>query len=946
MIFKIIADRIVKPDYYFVFPSQAAAVQWSRKICVHGPLRSVAEDRFMAWDRFKESVLCRSRESRPASSLVRKLFAHSLVRANAEQPFLSAVIPPEFAADGAVFSNYLASLLPLLAYWEAAVEKGSYQKDEEDRDLGLVKTKYAHFLRQHRLFEPAWEHASAEGVAAALKEAGRRYLVFFPEALSDFLEYKKLLDCPEVELILADKNAAFCREHCSGGEDSLYFFNSSREEIKAVVERLLDLRRGGIPFEDMAVSLGDFNSMEPYFTRECFLRGIPFYSHMGRPLGEYPAGRLFSLLNKCIVNDFSFDALKTLLLDTSIPWRFSQKNTALVDFGILNHCVSSYRNSSGKTVDSWNEALEKNGREPGLREYYNTLREKTAALGGAKSFLQLRDAYFAFRGLLNMDDCGEESDAVLAREIAELSLLVQTETQYPDLAPPNPLAFFCSHLDEKNYVYNRRAGGVNIFDYRVAAGTPFRCHFVLNASQAAVTVQYRPLPFLSQDKRELLGIKDSDESAAMLSLYHLAPYTDYSCLTWTSASERTFSGWAIPHSTLALKQSSVEHGQTEKEPDPYRAEKNWRSGGQLPAFLYPLQKSGFSAWTEILLARENGAEHSGGGTISAAVRAELKSRVWNRGYKEAAAGLPLSVSATDLGEFFSCPLSWLYKRIFGLEPYKLDAAMLDDESRGLLYHDILRLLFTRIKERGVFKKSSLGEYVKWAGECTALVLRTSRELRGQLLYPLIPSLSASMTRRLRALLATEARYLNGYEVLSLEEEYSFLYREGILLKGRIDRVSRSDRGPLIIDYKTSKTPSLKNCRAGSEDSPLDYQMPMYIKLYEQASGERVTQALYANITKHKLSAVIGTLEGTKNQINRDEYDGTMEALDRAIDCFAARLEALDFTPEIVKKICANCSFKTICRSLYDLNPGPEGQNKNPVKSGFASADEEEEEDND
>ncbi|MDR2182030.1 MAG: PD-(D/E)XK nuclease family protein, partial [Treponema sp.] len=404
-----------------------------------------------------------------------------------------------------------------------------------------------------------------------------------------------------------------------------------------------------------------------------------------------------------------------------------------------------------------------------------------------------------------------------------------------------------------------------------------------------------------------------------------------------------------PHSGCALAEAETSaasaDGRSTGDPDPYLAEKRWRAGGPLPRMLFSPQKKGFAAWAGVLL---DPAAKSGGHT---GLPAELKHRVWNRGRAESAAG-ELSVSATDLTEFFTCPVSWLYKRVFGLEEYKLDAALLDDESRGLLYHDILCRLFGRIKKRDrVFQKTRLNEYGAWAEECTETVLRTSTALRSPLVYPLLSPLAASMAGRIKALLKTEARYFSNCEVSALEADYSFVRRgsggRDVRLKGRIDRVSHSAEGPLIIDYKTGSPPPLAQCRVqaprpSSGGKSLDFQIPMYIRLYEEASGERVERAFFISINKNNVSAVVGKLAGKRSPLSRGEYQATMDVLEKSIDEFIRALETLNFTPAYIpQKVCAGCPFKTICRSLYALNPRPDPYRRTGAVHDRSEEDEDE-----
>jgi hypothetical protein len=569
----------------------------------------------------------------------------------------------------------------------------------------------------------------------------------------------------------------------------------------------------------MAVSLPGFNDVEPYLLRELSLYDVPYTRRAGKSLGGFGVGRLFSLVKECASSSFSFDSLKALLFNASIPWKNPALNRDLVSFGINNHCVLSFtekNHASGatRTVDVWEEAF-KNAGGVELEQFYLLLKQRVSGMAEAKTFAAIRKNYFAFTGLLDMEKCPPESGAVLARCIEELSVLADLEKAYQfwdDEPAFSAFDFFVSHLDGKKYVAAPSGGGVNIYEYPVAAGAPFAYHFVLNAAQNAATVQYRPLKFLRQDKRNRLGLEDRDVSAPLFRLFR---GVSRSPETWFSAAEKSFSGWAIPHSFFAAaKKPPVESPADKQDQGFFLDEKSWwaEQNGAFPRMLFPVQKNGFKRWSGTLLAAPAGTNKAGLRCAEGPARAALTKRIADRKGAE-----EVSVSATDLTEFFTCPELWLFERIFGLATYTIDAAMLDDRSLGNIYHAILRKLFAKIQEEdGAFQSAKLELYREWTREMSLQVIRGDKEFRGLLAWPLLENLAGTMARRISAMLATEATYFPGLTVELLEEKLSFTTNstttEGrIRFTGMLDRVSVSAQGAVIIDYKTGAAPALKDC---------------------------------------------------------------------------------------------------------------------------------------
>ena len=923
-VIKTIREHIANNDIRFVFPSQVASDQWAQKTCSLGIVRSVAKKRFIAWDDFKIEVIKENVENRePVTSEMRRLFSDSLVRRNSEEVFFKSVIPPLYAKGGAVFVSFISRLLPSLAYWEKLVNESNVAVDTEDEDFKIIKNEYSAFLNRYNLFEPAWEEIK-------MAKLEFRYVIFFPELIEDFAEYDALLKGPQFIRIGA--------ETVSDGACECVLFNSAREEIRSAVmelERIHD--EEGVPYEDMAVSVPELEKMEPYLTREFNLRHIPFVRRAGKKLGEKGAGRLFLLVNECASSQFSFNSLKALLLNDHIPWNEKDKNLSLIRFGIKYNCVSSYV-QDGKNIDIWeeafNQAYKNDGRE--LQTYYRELKRHILSLAGAKSFSDIQKYYFAFRGeasrqgLLDMGKISEEDNAVLGRCIKELNFLIELEEKLndPTFVPASPLAFFINCLEEIEYVRADQGRGINIYEWRVASASPFRCHFVLNASQSASSVLYQPMKFLRQDKRKALALDDSDATGAFFKLYNTGEDNPYKCRSRISASTLSFSGWAIPHSFFSQSKIIKALTASTSKEDSYREERRFWKERQFDSTdagfqkIYYFQKSSFDIWKNTLIQKDNDFSFFYSPVNANHIKELLLKTILDKdGY--------LNVTATkDLNVYYACSLFWLYARVFEAEKFSLEVMLLDDTSLGLVYHKILEKLFTKIKnDDDIFQSRHLDTYKKWLPEITREHIKNESAFRGPLAVPLVSPQAAGMSKKIAAILDLEAKFYDGYRVAELELPVTFKTEE-LFIKGIIDRVSVSPEGEiLIIDYKTSDLPDQTKIEDLKEHPLSEFQMPLYVKLFEEKSNANtisstcVNQAVFYSINKRKIKNEIGDHTRKRAKAHsRKDYEVILEAADKQIEEFKQKVKSLDFIPSDINiKKCQGCIYKTVCRTTFFLN---------------------------
>ena len=923
----VLKKYIDNQNFRFVFPSQTAAGLWAQKVCTLGIARSVASRRFLAWDRFKEEVVENNKkESSPSNNIIRRIFAQSLIRKNYEKItrgsdgyILSEIIPPQFAEGGNIFASGIAAFLPSLSSWEKSIDKAMGQHaleiDPVEHDLYFIKKEYAEFLDRYNLFEPSWEEITLGTMEEIPNDISIEisYVLFFPELIEDFFEYDSILTEPRFIKIGADRVPM---------SNVLQLYGSAREEILSAALEIRKLHDEGIPYEEMAVSVPELEDIAPHLLRELELNEIPFIKRAGTKLGKTGVGHFFNLVNNCASTGFSFKSLKALILNNHIPWKEREKNSELIKFGIKYNCISPYI-QDGKQTDIWEEAFKQaSPREISLQNYYESLKKGILKITQAKNFLEIRKKYFEFKNIfLDMENITADDNAILARCIEELSSLIEIDEFLNDtsLVPSSPLAFFLECLDEKEYVKANQKSGVNIFKWRVAAASPFSAHFVLNATQSASTVLYQPMKFLRQDKRLRLGMEDRDASAAFFCL-------SQNGVTRFSSSTQAYTGWAIPHSFFA--QGKINEAPF-TPPSPYREERLfWQdssgAGSSALLKLYPLQKKSFNKWISSIKLKQNYFSLFNYSFIVKKKSEEIIELLVNSIPRK---DEKLRVSpALDLNVFYECPVKWLYRRIFKLDEYSLDAVLLDDISLGLLYHKILQNLFEKIKtEDKIFSLNRINEYKIWAREITKNGIESEPAFKGPLAVPLVMPQAVGMAKRICALLELEAKYFDGYEVFELEFPVS-METEDLFINGVIDRVSLSPDGEAVIfDYKSSYLPGQTGIEKIRNGMYLEeFQMPLYVKLYEGdnitgINNIKVNSACFYSIKDKKIRAAMGDgRTGSKNkEPKRDEYNDVLIALDEQIENFERQVKNLNFTPwDLRMADCAKCKYKPVCRSLY------------------------------
>lgn len=940
---KVLKANIKNLDTVFIFPTQTAADLWADRIISVSDVKAVAMERFVAWDDFKgDSVRSTQQNKKAIPSTLRTFFASKLISENAENPFFKDIIVPKYAKKAAGFEGWIESLLPALSMWKTFFDNSGKKPDSEDEDLLLIYERYKSFLDAHNLFDPAWE-------TPPFKSDGKKYIIFYPEILSDWFEYEKILKAsPDITLVNLPENPI--------DENGVVLtFSDSRSEIKNAARYIRSLHEEKkIAWNEICVSIPDMESYGNYVDRELDLFEIPHVMRYAKPLSSSGAANVFAQIQNCYETDFSFESVKNLLLNTELPWKEKEAFSQLIAFGQKNNCICSFI-ENGKKVDIWEESFKRSNLEERARNVYDKLKTNVTNLVNAESFENIRKHYFDFREtFFNMEECSEKANRIISRCISELAGLVDLEKEYPDCKISSPYSFFVRFLGEKKYLEQTDQSGVQVFPYKLAAVAPFSAQVVLDASQASLAVVYKPLSFLREDKRVALLNADDFNATEQ----HIALYQQNSILenAWFSSGNKTFSGYAQPASSLKEvkfyndKKNDDEFAKNylktiSVSDDFYNDEKSWyEERSDFPNKITQISKLSNETWRENYKDKKLSRE-----TDSALNLITEKAKLRH------SKGEKLKISSTQLNQFMSCKRKNLLKGVVNLQEQNNEAQIIDEYAIGNLYHKVMEVYLKSLRAKNLplrveldaenAKHKFLSEnYVQILKESVHQAIKDEIAKKGKeelsfIAGKIVSATENALFEKMKSIVCIFSDCFDGYTVLYSEEEINY-ETEDFMLTGKIDCVLLDESAePIVIDFKTSSAPTPfyyeKDESSDFEQIP-NFQMAMYLYLLKNARNLEVKNAAFflLNTAARKasgesaspVSGVIGDMQcfstqALKNMKSYDEFQVTMQKFEECLSLFADSVKSGNFDIEekdILWKTCNACDFRAVCRRTFNV----------------------------
>jgi ATP-dependent helicase/DNAse subunit B len=265
----------------------------------------------------------------------------------------------------------------------------------------------------------------------------------------------------------------------------------------------------------------------------------------------------------------------------------------------------------------------------------------------------------------------------------------------------------------------------------------------------------------------------------------------------------------------------------------------------------------------------------------------------------------LTISATSLEDFFTCPFYYFQKHVLVVEPWEEPeaAVSIDALDLGSLYHAILEEYYQR----------------QPSADLAAICEGKFREFeqRGVTGYPTVWQIKKEMVREeVTAFIARDQRESRGWRPSKFEEEFSDVAVVApIRLRGKIDRIDFSDDGrrARVLDYKTGK----RGCdlRNDKLDGGEALQLPLYLIAAEHfLCGVSVDFASYVYLT---LRGRYRTISFSREALTRrrQELDGLLGTADQMIR------DGI-FAQYATTENCRACEFRPICGNgilkLYQL----------------------------
>ena len=956
----VLCEYLKQTDTVFVFSSDIACDTWSDRAVRNSAdtgVSAVALERFIAWDNFKSAYLYASSAGKTAvPSIVRKLFVTSLIEENARKaatgsPLFKCIISPDYADSAVSFTDWISKLLPFLKLWRERYVSFIPQPDFdlENLDYLLLYERYSSFLEENNLFEQSW-------ITPVLQETQTKFIIFYPEILEDFHEYKDILENAENVIIVSlpeEENLP-----------SVVKYADARSELRYTILKILSLIESNqAEWTDIALSVPDVQTYRPYLERELKNYCVPFIIRAGIALTSNGAGAIFKQIRDCYSSDFSFESMRILLQNEYVPWKNdgSDKNSGndtlnfrvlkenLIRLGSQMRCLCPYYDDNGRKIDVWEKSLKSNLENELELRFYRALKEDITRLCEAATFEGVRTAWFEFKEhYLAENEFSSESDKIISRCITELSVISEAYEKYSSdsITISSPFDFFLRDISAKTYRLQEQINGISIFPYRLAAQAHFPFHFIIDSSQKNLDVKYNVFDFLSRAKREELRI-DSTMEAGDVSKLFVRLYSSVSGgNTYFSYSEQSFAGFAVAHNALKIDtdDSDKKHSALDKT-DFIKTEQNWFLFGTTELErLTQRQKSAFEKWINTLNPKADSSYLS-----NCALELIHHFLYENRAPKHTDAPVKMTITQSDMKNFFPCARKWIFQNVLRLKEDSLDTDLMSPFDMGNINHAVLERFMRPyleskknlpcVNDDGIFDNDAeiqmrLEAIVKETIALPEMDFSKS-VLAKEMLLSQIRTITSVVLDFLHFMLKKrEDGGFGGTKVDSLEEWFSAA-AENCLYNylGRIDCVlSGGNIEKFIIDYKNSSAsiPALSSCIADDEGRISDFQIPLYTVLLNAQKQSETAKALFLSIKDKTVSTVIDSEKKDNRSRSQtpEDYAETIKAFSEYAKRFYEKVGANDFLPHRNEKDifcnvrpfedCNTCGYASICRTVYKV----------------------------
>jgi RecB family exonuclease len=676
------------------------------------------------------------------------------------------------------------------------------------------------------------------------------------------------------------------------------------EVQEALRETLAFVAAEGRSFNDVAILCRSRDQYDTILRDTLGSLGINAYFRGGRPLAEQPDARLLSLLLATVRSDFSRASVMELACHTDSRSHWDALSVQLGIVGGQQQWIERLEAASSKPDKQQREADDERHREQWHRDAEQALafvRKLTSLLGelpGEAKWSEYGATLItAFRAL------GGRSEAVVdcIRALAGLE-------EFQPRVPFETFADCCWKAVEasSDQPAQFQGGGIFVGDVMSARGLSWPLVILLGLVEKSFPRVIREDPLLTDEERARISpdlprkLDGYEEERLLFSLTTEAAreklVLSYPRLEPSTSRPRIASflllEYAGVNSFRALDERAVEIPLSPVRPI---AEPLNEREFDLYGLMSVGDKHGYLRHVSALLAegvgnvgtrwRERALTAYDGLLGNATAREVLRERF----------GLEkLVISATALEDFFGCPFYYFQKRVLGIERWEEPEAALsiDALDLGSLYHAILE------------------DYNRSHASNIATVAEKhfdEFQHRGVTGYPTVWEVKKQIIiEELVAFIERDRSASVGWHATDFEKEFrGIAVAPPVRLRGKIDRVDRSDDGQRarVLDYKTGRVP--RNVRDDSLAGGEALQLPLYILAAEN---------LLPKVRIDSASYLYFTLRGEYRTVTftHEALDGQRPALSGLLNTAANMIRDGVFAQYATAEGCRQCEYRAIC----------------------------------
>lgn len=896
-----------------VFPTETAAKFWIDSYVRLSSRKAVRLDKVIAWDRFRAKFLP-VRSEQPTNGTIRLLFAQQLL---GDEQIVSSLQWFTYPSHPDSIGNLAATLALLCTHLEdldqmmkerpqAYLRLPKAYRDDTAR-IGVI---YREFLREHSLFEPHFLQPSLDNFDSA-KNRNIHYTVFFPEVCRGWAEFSAMKSFPDWITSCSIQNP----DETENPNNILHWFSNELMELRDRLDKIEQLLDAHTPPEEIVITLGNADRWRPYVEHEAMIRDIPITFIQGRsPLSYSPGKFLQSILN-LYTHQFSFDAMKSFLLDSRYPFKDRSIIQRLIQCGVEYSVVIG---STNPRTDRWLHVLEssKKAEDASVLSWYRTFRQQVIAIVRASTITSLRRALFACKEFTLGNTCWLDTasehalpeESILNRVWAYCLDQLQAMGEDLETCGINELpALFSQYLHiigKQEYIPQHHHRGIPVYSYTASVGISPAHHFLIGCTEDATRQISTKLPLIAESIWEDTELSDTTEPL----LYHYRYLSDN---TYWSASGSAFGGTSSLPPSLFIDRGEVQEESYVPSGRIYYEQTAWASENHTAWIASHNQAQWFSRahFTAFSPPRIDFAE------------SHPYFSLWKR---FSLSDGTLGVSNTMLDAFAGCPMKWAAHYVFHLKKETYAVQSIDHRQLGIIMHRIYENFFREIAQRtGTFRKDLVDSLYR---EMLENIINAEFDRYARM--PQAPSAAVMYYIRehygpdLLAILKAESNLFSDYTSVAFEAPLTMTYHKAhYTLEGRIDRILKQveDDGTeyiAVVDYKKSFNNRMKDFNPGNETIPT-HQLPLYAKLIRDSSlisdGEHkaVTIGAYFAIDKGAYKVIWKAHEPQKR-------DWLIEKVEQRIDEMVNAIREGRLGVTTSGKPCIHCDYRQICRRRYAL----------------------------